>query len=59
MSQQQSQSSSPSTPMTPQAAARIQSANAKGNGGQSPKGGFVARAQSAGARNGGKGGGKK
>lgn len=37
--------------MTPQAAARIQSANAKANNGVVPKGSFPARAQSAAAQN--------
>lgn len=40
-----------STPMTQIAAARIQSATAKANGGQVPSGSFAARAQSASARN--------
>ena len=35
------------TPMTPAAAARIQSSVATQNGGQVPKGGFAPRAQSA------------
>ncbi len=59
MSQQSSQGSQGGTPMTSQAAARIQSAAAKSGGGQVAKGSFAARAQSAGARNGGKGGGGK
>ena len=59
-----SQSQNPSnggTPMNAQAAARIQSAGAKANGGQTPKGSFPARAQSAAAHNSGKGceGGRK
>lgn len=46
------------TPMTGDAAARIQSANARSNGGQVPSGSFVSRAQSAAARqSGGSGGG--
>lgn len=40
-----------STPMTPAAAARIQSAQAKANGGQVAKGSFGARAQSAASKN--------
>lgn len=47
------------TPMTPEAAARIQSATTKGGGGQVAKGSFAARAQSAAASNTGKGGGGK
>lgn len=43
--------SSKSTPMTPPAAARIQSSQAKANGGQTTKGSFAARAQSAAAKN--------
>jgi len=39
------------TLMTPKAAARIQSATAKANGGSVPKGSFAARAQSAAAKN--------
>ncbi|HCG7088206.1 TPA: hypothetical protein NJ342_003422 [Vibrio parahaemolyticus] len=39
------------SPMTPSAAKRIQSAEAKANGGQVAKGGFAARAQSAAAKN--------
>jgi hypothetical protein len=38
------------TPMTKTAAARIQSAEARTNGGKVAKGGFAARAQSAAAR---------
>lgn len=38
-------------PMTKTAAARIQSAEAKANGGKVSKNGFAARAQSAAARN--------
>lgn len=45
-------SNSKSTPMTPIAAARIQSAAAKANGGQVAKGSFAARAQAAAAKNG-------
>lgn len=41
-----------STPMTPQSAARIQSAAARGQGGQVAKGSFAARAQSAAAKGG-------
>ncbi len=37
--------------MTPAAASRIQSANAKVNGGQTTKGSFPAKAQSAAAKN--------
>lgn len=37
--------------MTPAAAARIQSATAKVNNGQTPKGSFGAKAQSAAAKN--------
>jgi hypothetical protein len=50
-----------STPMTPVAAARIQSATAKASGGNVSKGSFAARAQSSAAKNvgGGKGSGKK
>lgn len=40
-----------STPMTPSAAARIQGAQAKANGGQIAKGSFAARAQSAAEKN--------
>lgn len=43
------------TPMTKSAAARIQSANAKTNGGQTSKGSFPARAQSGAAKNSSKG----
>ena len=39
------------TPMTPKAAAKIQSATAKANGGSVPKGSFAARAQRAAAKN--------
>lgn len=46
-----SKSSAKSTPMTSQAAARIQSSTAKANGGQVPAGSFAARAQSAAATN--------
>lgn len=38
-------------PMTPPAAARVQSATAKVNGGQVAKGSFAARAQAAAAKN--------
>ena len=48
------------TPMSQQAAARIQSTTAKASGGQISKGSFAARAQSAAARSatGEKGGGR-
>lgn len=46
-----SKSSAKSTPMTSKAAARIQSSNAKSNGGQVAAGSFAARAQSAAATN--------
>jgi len=39
------------SPMTPKAAARIQSSTAKANGGKVSKGSFAARAQSAAAGN--------
>lgn len=39
------------TPMTPAAAARIQAANAKQNGGTTLKGSFPAKAQAAAAKN--------
>lgn len=39
------------TPMTPNAAARIQSAEAKANGGQVAKGSFAATAQKVAAKN--------
>ena len=39
--------------MTGKAAARVQAAEAKANGGQNPKGGFAARAQRAAAKNSG------
>ena len=42
-------------PMTPAAAARIQSAGAKSGNGQNSKGSFAARAQAAAAKNAGKG----
>ena len=45
-------SKSKSTPMTPAAASRIQSTQSKATGGQTPKGSFAARAQSAAAKNG-------
>lgn len=45
------------TPMTPAAAARVQSASAQANGGLVAKGSFAARAQSAAAHNSVKGGG--
>jgi len=56
---QGSQGSQGHTPMTPSAAARIQSATAKAGGGQVAKGSFAAKAQSAAAHNSGKGGGGK
>jgi hypothetical protein len=43
------------TPMTPQAAARIQSATANQNAGNVAKGSFAAKAQSAAAKNSGNG----
>lgn len=46
-----SKSVSKSTPMTAPAAARIQSATAKANGGQVPAGSFAARAQRGAATN--------
>lgn len=39
------------SPMTPEAAARIQSSTAKENGGKTPKGSFGSRAQSSAAKN--------
>jgi len=54
---QSSSGSQGHTPMTPAAAARVQSATAHANGGQVAKGSFAARAQSAAAHNNGKGGG--
>jgi len=42
----------PATPMTPDAAARIQAATAKANGGTVPKGSFAARAARAAAKGG-------
>lgn len=50
------QGSGSRTPMTPSAAARIQSTAAKAGGGQVVKGSFAARAQSAAARSSSKGG---
>ena len=47
-------SSAKSSPMTTQAAARIQAGTAKGNDGQVKAGSFAARAQSAAATNQGK-----
>ena len=44
------------TPMSPAAAARIQSTVAKQHGGSVPKGSFAAKAQSAAAKNMAKGG---
>jgi hypothetical protein len=46
-----SSKTSSKTPMTQTDAARIQSAEAKANGGKVAKGGFAARAQSAADRN--------
>ncbi|WP_298443806.1 hypothetical protein [uncultured Ferrimonas sp.] len=46
------------TPMTSDAAARIQSTVAKQNGGSVPKGSVASRAQSAAAKNSSKNGGK-
>ena len=57
MSTQGSQGSQGKTPMTPEAAARIQSAEAKAKGGQVAKDDFAARAQSAAAQNAAKVGG--
>lgn len=55
-----SSNASARSPMTFSAAARIQSAIARGNGGQVARGSFAARAQSAAAHNAsGKTGGKK
>jgi hypothetical protein len=45
------QSSSGGKPMTGEAASRIQSAEARGHEGQTEKGGFATRAQSAAAKN--------
>jgi hypothetical protein len=45
-------SKSKSTPMTSTAAGRIQSSQAKANGGQVAKGTFAARSQAAAAKNG-------
>lgn len=59
MSSNGSQGSKASTPMTSQAAARIQSATANANSGAVAKGSFAARAQRAAARNSNKGGGNK
>ena len=44
------------TPMTKAASARIQSATAKQNGGQTPKGSFAAKAQTLASKNSQKGG---
>lgn len=44
--------SAPATPMTATAAARIQGATAKANGGMVAKGSFAARAQSTAAKGG-------
>lgn len=46
------------TPMTPEAASRIQSSTAKQNSGSVPKGSFAARAQSGAAKNSNNKGGK-
>ena len=53
MSGSQQQEGAKSTPMTPEAAARVQSAEAKAHGGGAEVGGFAARAQSAAAKNAG------
>ena len=52
-------SSSKFSPMTTQAAARVQASTAKGSGGQVQVGSFAARAQSAAATNQGKAVGSK
>jgi len=59
MSNQKPQSPQGRTPMTPEAAARIQSAAAKAGDGQVAKGSFPARAQNAAANNSSQGGGQK
>jgi hypothetical protein len=59
MSNQKPQSPQSHTPMTPEAAARIQSAAAKAGDGQVAKDTFPARAQSAAANNAAKGGDQK
>lgn len=51
MTTKSSHSKAPATPMTPAAAARIQSVTAKANGGAVQKGSFAARAIRAGAKN--------
>ena len=51
MSAKSSKTPSPSKPMTPADAARIQGTNAKNNGGVVNKGSFPARAQRAAAKN--------
>lgn len=56
-SEQGSKGSQGGTPMSEEAAARIQSATAKKGGGKVGKGSFSARAQSAAAHHFGKGGG--
>lgn len=48
-------SDSKGTPMTTQAAARVQSAGAAKSDGKTPSGSFAARAQRAAARNSGRG----
>lgn len=50
MTNKHPRTATPSIPMTPAAAARIQSAEAKANGGKVEKGGFAARAQRAAAK---------
>lgn len=52
MSKKTSAPASARTPMTAEAAARIQSATSKANGGSVPKGSFAATAQSAAAKGG-------
>lgn len=52
MNEKASTPAAPATPMTGSAAARIQSATAKANGGAVAKGSFAARAQSAAAKGG-------
>lgn len=52
MTKKTSVPTAPATPMTASAAARIQSATAKSNGGSVPKGSFSARATSTAAKSG-------
>lgn len=52
MAEKTSSPAAPSVPMTPTAAARIQGATAKANGGVVTKGSFAARAQRAAAKGG-------